>query len=125
MPNILLKKTFKIKPSGFSVKAEKTLTFHGSMSNDMINLINQRVGLLRLVSAAGKLTFRMDSYGHFAANMNHDFQKFHEEDAVVAILDIMQELGFDFKFQYDQEIHSDKVTGSSYTKREVFVFNKA
>ena len=125
MPNILLKKTFKIKPSGFSVKAEKTLTFHGSMSNDMINLINQRVGLLRLVSAAGKLTFRMDSYGHFAANMNHDFQKYHEEDAVVAILDIMQELGFDFKFQYDQEIHSDKVTGSSYTKREVFVFNKA
>ena len=125
MPNILLKKTFKIKPSGFSVKAEKTLTFHGSMSNDMINLINQRVGLLRLVSAAGKLTFRMDSYGHFAANMNHDFQKFHEEDAVVAILDIMQELGFDFKFQYDQEVHSDKVTGSSYTKREVFVFNKA
>ena len=124
MPNILLKKTFKIKPSGFSVKAEKILTFHGSISNETINLINQRVGLLRLAASATKLTFRLDNFGHFAAEMNHDFQKYHEEDAVVAILDIMQELGYDFKFQYDQEIHSEKVTGSSYTKREVYVFTK-
>ena len=90
MPNILLKKTFKIKPSGFSVKAEKTFTFHGSISNEIINLVNQRVGLLRLAAGANKLTFGMDNYGHFAAAMNHDFQKHHEEDAVVAILDLMR-----------------------------------
>lgn len=124
MPNILLKKTFKIKPSGFSVKAEKTFSFHGSMSNDTINLINERVGMLRLAGKANRINFQMDNLGHFSANLNHDFQKYHEEDAVVAILDIMQELGYTFKFQYDQEVFSEKMTGNSFTKREIFIFNK-
>ena len=124
MPSILLKKTFKVKPAGFSVKAEKTFTFHGSIQEEIINLVNQRVGLLRLAGNANKILFRMDSFGHYAATMNHDFQKYHEEDAIVCILDIMQELGYHFKFQYDQEISSEKMNGSSSTKREVFVFNK-
>ena len=124
MPNIILKKTFKIKPSGFSVKADKEFTFHGGISNDVINLVNQRLGLLRLARGANRINFKMDPFGHFAAEMNHDFQKYHEEDAVVCILDIMQELGYQFKFQYDQEIHSERMTGSSSTKREVFVFTK-
>ncbi len=124
MPNILLKKTFKVKPAGFSVKAEKTFTFHGSISDDSINQINQRVGMIRLAGGAKRIHFEMDNFGHFAATLNHDFQKYHEEDAIVAILDIMQEMGYDFKFQYDQEVYSEKMNGSSFTKREVFVFNK-
>ena len=118
MPNILLKKTFKIKSNA----AEKSFTFHGSIRDELIDFINSRLGIIRLASGANGVQFKMDSYGHFIAQMNHNYQKYHEEDAVVCILDAMEELGYEFKFEYDQVISS--MTGSSVTKREVFVFNK-
>jgi hypothetical protein len=57
--------------------------------------------------------------------MNHDHQKYHEEDITVAIMDIMEILGYSFKFQYDSEMSSAKVNGSSFTAREMFVFHKS
>lgn len=124
MPNIILKKTFKIKPSGFKVAAEKSLTFHGGISEEMIQNINNMLSTLKLFGRSNQLVFRMDSAGHYHANMNHDFQKYHEEDAVVAIMDVMELLGWIFRFQYDSTSQSVKVTGSSFTAREIFIFHR-
>lgn len=44
---------------------------------------------------------------------------------VVAILDVMEVLGWSFRFQYDSESHSAKVNGSSFTSRELFIFHKS
>mmetsp|Transcript_12903 Transcript_12903/g.24232 ORF Transcript_12903/g.24232 Transcript_12903/m.24232 type:complete len:127 (+) Transcript_12903:49-429(+) len=125
MPNILLKKTYKIKPSGFQVANEKRFSFHGHMTPDLVDAINRRLGIIHLKSGASNLQFKLDEYGHYSAPMNHEYQKHHEEDAVVAILDLMEEQGYNFKFQYDQEIMSVKFAGDSITKREVFIFNRA
>lgn len=65
----------------------------------------------------------MDNFGHFVASMNDVFQKYHEEDAVVCIFDIMQELGYNFKYRYGQDVYP-ATDGDSSTKREVFVFTK-
>ena len=57
--------------------------------------------------------------------MNHDFQKYHEEDAVAMIIDVLCDVfGYKFVHQYDQELSSEKMNGSSYTKRELFLFQK-
>ena len=81
--------------------------------------------------------------------MNHDFQKYvsdiqgpfsfivlidpltytyefvkHEEDAIVMIMDVLEIHGWKFVHQYDQELSSEKMNGSSYTKRELFLFQK-
>jgi hypothetical protein len=61
---------------------------------------------------------------HYTADMNHDFQKNNEEDAVVALLDTMQAQEWNFRFQYDAEVASSKGVGSSFTSRELFVFSK-
>jgi hypothetical protein len=57
--------------------------------------------------------------------MNHDYQKCHLEDAIVSVLDVMESLGWTFQFQYDSESLSQKVNGSSFTRRELFLFHKA
>ena len=125
MPNIILKKTFKVKPSGFQVANEKTFSFHGAITPDMIEAVNQKLVSLRLYGKSSSLRFTMDQAGHYQCAMNHDFQKYHEEDAVVAILDVMELLGWTFKFQYDSESHSTKATGASFTSRELFMFHRS
>jgi hypothetical protein len=121
MPNIILKKTFKIKPSGFQVATEKSFSFHGTMTKELIDEINHVFqSTLRFTLNSNKPLFRMDCYGHYSAVMNHDCQKYHEEDLVVAILDIMERNGWMFKFQYDSETSST----STETKRESFIFQK-
>ncbi|KAL9187618.1 hypothetical protein ACHAXT_005996 [Thalassiosira profunda] len=90
---IILKKTFKVKPSGFSFSTLKSYSFHGP-------------------------------FGHFHSTMNHNAQKYHEEDFVVVILEAMEELGYYFRFQYDAEAFSTKMTGDSYTAKELFIFHK-
>lgn len=91
----------------------------------LIDAVNQRLGIIRLKSGANNLQFKLDEHGHYSASMNHEYQKHHEEDAVVAILDLMEDKGYNFKFQNDQELMSVKFAGDSITKREVFVFNRA
>ena len=125
MPNILLKKTFKIKPSGFQVANEKRFSFHGRTTPDLVDAINRSVGAIRLKSGSSNLQFKVDEYGHYSAPMNHEYQKHHEEDAIAVILDVMEEQGYTFKFQYDQELTSVKFAGDSITRREVFIFNRA
>ena len=126
MPHIILKKTFKVKPSGFQVAAEKSMSLHGSAVNSsVVNAINQKLASLRLVGGARPLVFQPDKYGHYSAQMNHDFQKHHEEDAICAVLDVMEILGWTFRFQYDSESSSAKVSGSSVTSRELFIFSKS
>mmetsp|Transcript_16766 Transcript_16766/g.27876 ORF Transcript_16766/g.27876 Transcript_16766/m.27876 type:complete len:128 (-) Transcript_16766:181-564(-) len=125
MPHIIVKKTFKIKPSGFQVAAEKSFSIHGSAVNaSIVNAINQKLASLRLVGGAKPLVFQHDQHGHYSAQMNHEYQKYHEEDAVCAILDVMEILGWTFRFQYDSESSSAKVSGSSITSRELFIFSK-
>ncbi len=126
MPHIILKKTFKIKPAGFQVATEKSFSFHGSaVDSSIIAAINQKLTSLRLVNSAKRLQFDLDRFGHYSCQMNHDFQKYHEEDAICAILDVMEILGWKFRFQYDSESSSAKVSGSSITSRELFIFSKS
>ena len=33
--------------------------------------------------------------------MNHNYQKYHEEDTIAEIIDVMEAMGWNFKFQYD------------------------
>lgn len=90
----------------------------------MIQRINRRLASIRNTGTAKTIQFRVDKAGHYSAEMNHDYQKYHEEDAIVAIIDCMEELGWNFRFQWDSEMSSDKMSGSSYTKREMFIFHK-
>ena len=70
------------------------------------------------------MQFKVDAAGHYEAIMNHNFQKYHEEDAVVVILDAMEEFGWEFRFQYDTESFSSRVGGSSVSRNEQFIFHK-
>ena len=121
---IILKKTFKVKPSGFQVAAEKSYSFHGPMTSDMVTYVNEKLQKLRLSNGANRLQFAMNNAGHFFGTMNHNAQKYHEEDFVCVMLEAMEELGFYFRFQYDAESFSTKVTGDSYTAKELFIFHK-
>jgi hypothetical protein len=120
MPTIILKKTFKIKPSGLTFATEKAFSFHGGgVTKSIIDEVN-RVGPDCLTPI-----FKMNEHGHYYAKMNHESQKHHEEDFVAAILDVMEVMGFAFRFQYDTDIQSVKIDGSSHTSREMFVFQKS
>jgi hypothetical protein len=126
MPHIILKKTFKTKPSGFQVANEKSFSLHGYVPKDVVDALNNQLKLIKFSGSKSSVsvTFKMDSYGHYSFPINHDQQKNNEEDIVVAILDCMETLGYNFKFQYDTEMSSEKVTGSSRTSRELFIFQK-
>lgn len=121
---IILKKTFKYKPSGFQMSTEKSYSFHGPVTSDMADYINSKLRCLRLAGSANRLQFNMNNLGHFYGEMNHEAQKYHEEDFVVVILEAMEELGYYFRFQYDAEAFSTKMTGDSYTSKELFIFHK-
>ena len=58
--------------------------------------------------------------GTFYADMDHEYQKHHEEDAVAAVMDALATAGWKFRFQYDSEFSSSV----SFTRREMFVFEK-
>jgi hypothetical protein len=124
MPHIILKKTFKIKPAGFQFNNEKSFSLHGSVSTTVIQGINNQLRLINFTNKAQPVAFKMDTVGHYSFEMNHEIQKYHEEDIIVAIFDKMEILGYSFKFQYDTELSSQKVNGSSYTRREMFIFQK-
>jgi hypothetical protein len=126
MPSIILKKTFKVKPSGFQVAAEKSFSFHGSaVTPALIQAVNQKIAAIQYAGNANRAFFKPDNKtGHYSCAMNHDCQKYNEEDVVVAILDVMEILGWEFRFQYDSESQSNKVSGSSFTSRELFIFQK-
>jgi hypothetical protein len=124
MPTIILKKTFKIKPSGFSVATEKSFSFHGSIPEEYIQEINRVINSIRVTAGSNKPQFQMDNHGHYFASMNHESQKHHEEDFVVSIINVLERFGWTFRFQYDSTIESNKVFGDSLTSREMFIFHK-
>ena len=123
--HIIFKKTWKIKPAGFQVANEKSFTFHGQAMNDEIaSYVQERWAKLHRINNAHKLVLTKEGAYGYRAQMNHDFQKYHEEDAVAAVFDAMATLGWEFKFQYDSEMNSVKLSGSSFSAREMFIFYK-
>jgi hypothetical protein len=91
----------------------------------LVNALNVGLGVVKCVGSARHAQFQMSNKNqHYTADMNHDFQKNNEEDAVVALLDTMQAQEWNFRFQYDAEVASSKGVGSSFTSRELFVFSK-
>lgn len=121
MPNLILKKTFKVKPAGFQVSNEASLSFHGAITPDVIDAINQKLSSLRLFGKAESVVFILDKTGHYSCPMNDDFAKYHEEDCIVSVLDVMEVLGWTFRCQYDSPT---KASGSSSTSKEIFLFQK-
>ena len=125
MPNVILKKTFHVKPSGFQTSQETSLSFHGALTPTVIDAINQKLSSLRLFGKAAHLIFKCDDTGHYSGLMNDDFAKYHEEDCIVSILDVMEVLGWTFRFRYGSESSKAKAgSGNSHTSREVFLFHK-
>jgi hypothetical protein len=126
MPHIILKKTFKMRPTGFQVSNEKSYSFHGgSMNKAIISPINAKLAGLHLLATSSRPQFQWDgARGQYRAPINHDCQKYHEEDIVVAILDVMEQMGWAFRFQYDVEAMSSNIAGGSITSRELFIFSK-
>mmetsp|Transcript_716 Transcript_716/g.1142 ORF Transcript_716/g.1142 Transcript_716/m.1142 type:complete len:128 (-) Transcript_716:142-525(-) len=127
MPHIIIKKTFKYKPSGFKVAIEKNFSLHGAaVTPELVHTLNQGLGVVQCVGSAKPIQFQMSrKNNHYTADMHSDFLKYNEEDAVVALLDTMEVLGWKFRFEYDAELVSAKVAGgSSMTKREVYIFSK-
>ena len=125
MPSIILKKTFKIKPAGFQVAHEKSFSFHGgAVDENLVATVNQALASLRYTNGANRVAFGADKAGHYFASMNHNCQKYHEEDVICCILDTMEILGWNFRFQYDSESSSQKVSGASFTSRELFIFHR-
>jgi hypothetical protein len=126
MPHIILKKTLKIKPSGYQVSNEKSYSFHGSsMVKAAIDPINAKLASLHYHAKFGTPQFQWDgATGHYWTPITHDCQKYHEEDIVVAILDVMEQMGWTFRLQYDAEASSMKVSGGSITSRELYIFSR-
>ena len=122
MPTIILKKTFKIK-SGH-VASEKAFSFHGDVSQTIIDAVNRVLNRIRVSPGCTTPVFKMDAHGHYYAAINHESQKHHEEDFVVVIFDVMETLGYTFRFQYDTSMESAHFGGASKTNREMFVFQK-
>ena len=50
------------------------------------------------VPNANKAQFKLDPQRHYYAAMNHDCQKHNEEDIVACILDVMEVMGWTFRF---------------------------
>ena len=123
MPTIILKKTFRIKDELLTKTTERFFSLHGSEIIDdpsIVQAINQKLKGVRYVKGGNVVTFKLDTKGHYVANLNHECQKHNEEDIVVAILDVMEILGWSFKFQYDTE----NLSGSAATANEMFIFQK-
>ena len=95
--NVILKKTWKAKANQY--QTEKGFSFHGTIKESDIDFINTRLRLISSCGKTGKLQFKMDNFGHFSANMNHDMQKYREEDYIVCIFDALETSGWGFKFQ--------------------------
>eukprot|EP01130_Rhizamoeba_saxonica_P007845 TRINITY_DN3172_c0_g1_i1.p1 TRINITY_DN3172_c0_g1~~TRINITY_DN3172_c0_g1_i1.p1 ORF type:complete len:115 (-),score=16.40 TRINITY_DN3172_c0_g1_i1:55-399(-) len=61
----------------------------------------------------------------FSLHMDHDIQKYLEEDIIVLVFDIMYDHGYVHCFEFDQVINSMRALSASVTSKEVFVFTKA
>ena len=123
MPTIILKTTFKIIPAAFSNRTEKAFSFHGGISKAIINEVNRVLQRIRVGDSHTPI-FQMDAYGHYFAKMSGPGHMNYEEDFVVAIFDVMEKMGYSFRFQYDTNIQSDRISIESHTNREMFVFQK-
>ena len=126
MPTIVLKKIFKKKDSSYT--SEKGLSFHGSaVTQSLINHVNDALSTIKLNNAAKVNTpkfvymqepsnFSNPGYKHYYTEMNHSYQKYHEEDTITEIIDVMEGMGWNFKFQYDTEFEDKKpIVGDTST----------
>ena len=107
----MLKKTFRVKDEFLTKTTERFFSLHGSAVTDdasIVQVINQKLKGIHYVKGGNVVTFKLDAKGHYVANLNHECQKHNEEDIVVTILDVMEILGWSFKFQYDSQIKTAK-----------------
>ena len=101
---------------------ERAFSFHGSaVDASLVMTINENLTRIHYAQGSNLVAFGLDAKHHYSAALNHKCQKHNEEDVVVAILDVMETMGWSFKFQYDTENASD----SAGTSNEMFIFQKA
>ena len=119
MPTIILKKTFRFTEGMFLTTTERDLSFHGSAVNaSLAQTINQKLKLIKYAQGANVVSFGLDTKHHYSAGLNHKCQKHNEEDVVAAIFDVLETLGWSFKFQYD----TANATTNAGTANEMFIF---
>jgi hypothetical protein len=121
MPTIILKKTCRYTEGMLVNTIERSFSFHGSAVDvSFIATINQKLHNIRYAQGSNMVAFGLDAKHHYSAGLNHKCQKHNEEDVVVAILDVMETMGWSFKFQYDTE----NLSGSAGTANEMFIFQQ-
>jgi PDZ domain len=117
--SVIFKKTFKQKGMG---NVSQALSFHGQgVDKAMVDTVNRHLGAIRYCATANPLKFTKDDKAHYVVEMNHDCQKYHEEDALAAVFDAMEVLGWGFRFQYASQYQT---SNSSHTFRDIFIFAK-
>jgi hypothetical protein len=129
MPTFLLKKTFRVKDEFLTKTTQRFFSLHGSAVTDdasIVQAINQKLKSIHYVKGSNVASFKLDAKRHYVADLNHECQKHNEEDIVAAILDVMEIMGWSFKFQYDTQIITAKTlqVHDTYTAGEIFIFQK-
>ena len=70
------------------------------------------------------LNFKMDDRGHYAASINYEGHMHYEQDYIAAIFDVMHQMGYVFKFEYDSRIKIPRVGPDDETNQMTFIFQK-
>eukprot|EP01130_Rhizamoeba_saxonica_P000119 TRINITY_DN10136_c0_g1_i1.p1 TRINITY_DN10136_c0_g1~~TRINITY_DN10136_c0_g1_i1.p1 ORF type:complete len:125 (-),score=13.41 TRINITY_DN10136_c0_g1_i1:28-402(-) len=122
MSHVFLKKEFKTTSGKVSNK--KFLTIVTRMDvGAIVNTINDHLGQMTVKNKPMDRFFAMEG-NNFSLCMNHDIQKFLEEDIILLVFDIFQDNGLGFVFQYDSQSMSQRAMSASITSKEIFIFRR-
>jgi len=89
-----------------------------ALSPEIVAPINLKLAELQLTNGANRVQFRLDQC-HYHAELNTKFQEHHEMEAVLAIKDMFEELGWLFTIHYPSQ-DASKLLGE---ESELFVFH--
>eukprot|EP01128_Nolandella_sp_AFSM9_P012300 TRINITY_DN913_c0_g1_i1.p1 TRINITY_DN913_c0_g1~~TRINITY_DN913_c0_g1_i1.p1 ORF type:complete len:141 (-),score=31.04 TRINITY_DN913_c0_g1_i1:141-563(-) len=119
--HVFLKKEFKMKNGSVANKKSLTLTAHHNIKN-IVAAVNGEIAQYQLKGKPVK-GLQFNAFGsHYILEMNHDIQKFLEEDIILCCMDRLSTSGYRFLCQVDSSINSQRMTGASITQREVWTY---
>lgn len=123
MTHIFVKKEFKTTSHSVANRKNVTIICQADIGPVVGELNNALQGLKIGKKEMTEKFVQSGSLYTFA--MNHDIQKYLEEIIFCIMFDIFARHGFNFVYQYDQNLSSVKAFGgSSVTSREVFIFRQ-
>lgn len=70
------------------------------------------------------LNFKQDDRGHYAASISYECLMHYEQDYIAAIFDVMDQMGYAFKFEYDSRFKIPRFANDDETNQMTFIFQK-